>query len=100
MNTYPRGTSVKVSVEFRAVETAALFDPDAVVCLVKAPDGTESELVYGVDDEVVRDGVGAYHMWVEGDQSGAYYYRWKGDGDTNVANEAEFYIDESAFTAP
>ena len=64
MNTYARGTSVQVSVEFLDLSKAA-FDPATVICQIKTPAGTETTYTYGDDDELVRDSAGKYHLWVD-----------------------------------
>jgi hypothetical protein len=99
MNTYARGTSVQVSVEFLDLSKAA-FDPATVICQIKTPAGTETTYTYGDDDELVRDSAGKYHLWVDADESGSWAYRFKGTDDVDVANEATFDVNESEFSAP
>ncbi len=54
-----------------------------------------------VDGRVVRDSLGAYHLWVENtDAPGSYAVRWRGDDVEHVANETTFDVDESVFETP
>jgi hypothetical protein len=97
-----QGNAVRSRCTFRDVD-AALLDPASVVCMVQAPDGTETSYTFGVDDEVARASEGIYQLWIATNAAaGSYTPRWKGtDANGNlVANELPFDVDASAFTTP
>lgn len=63
-------------------------DPTAVRVFWKSPDGVVSTpLVFGSDPEVVKDGVGLYHVDVILDQPGWWHPRWEGTGAVHAASE-------------
>ena len=95
-NTYKLGTAVKVTAAFTDLAGIA-FDPSSVVCAVQKPSdaaGADTAYTYGVDAQLVRDDVGAYHLWIATDEVGTWAYRFTGDdpgGD--IANEDTFEIE-------
>lgn len=94
-STYKLGTSVKVSVQFDDVDGVA-GDPATVLCYVQKPsdaDGVRTTYTYGTDDDLVKDGTGAYHLWIEATEVGTYVYGFKGDGGLDVANSATFDVE-------
>jgi hypothetical protein len=96
---YDIGDLVTVSAEFRDAD-GALADPTTVVCKIKDGAGTETSYTYGIDDELVKDEVGLYHLDVSIEISGTFYYRFRGTGAAQAAEEGEFEVDESEFATP
>lgn len=96
MNQYVLGTAVKCDGNFTDL-AGVLIDPDVVRFRLRAPDGTLTTYVYGDDVEVVRETSGVYHVWVPTLQSGDYCYRFESEGYGQVANEADFSVDDSCF---
>lgn len=81
------GNAVKWSVEF-VDEDGDAVDPTVVTFTLRAPDETETEYVYGADNEVVRDSEGAYHIWlnpgIDPDQLGEYTGFFRGAGNVTA----------------
>ena len=51
--------------------------------------------VYGTNPELVRDGVGIYHVQYTPVAQGTYHYRWSCTGVPQDAEEGEFYVPRS-----
>lgn len=89
---YDLGDLVRADARFSDATTATAFDPDTVSVSVKAPDATLTTYVYGTDDEVVNDETGEYHIDIDADQVGQWYYRWFSTGDGQAAEERSFQV--------
>jgi hypothetical protein len=74
-------------------------DPTALFFRALAPDGTETTLTYGDDDEVVREGTGVYRVDFAFTASGAWSVRWEATGDVVAAEEVEVLVRGTAFEA-
>lgn len=101
MNTYKKGQKVRTKATSFQVydentDTWVPTDPTTVTCVIKSPDGTETEYVYGTDAELVRDGVGVYHLDLVADQNKRWYYRYAGTGVCEAVEEGSFLV-RSAF---
>lgn len=96
INTYDVGDLVRVSGEFKA-SGGALSDPTVVYVKYKDPSGNETTKQYGVDAAVVKDATGQYHLDIDVDEAGTWYYRWYSTGTGQAAKEVEFIVDPSAF---
>lgn len=90
------GDKIRVAVKFTDI-TRAEADPDAVHLLVRDPDGTETELFYGVGADVVRDAPGEYHSDVALLTPGEWWFRWEGVGTLNAATESPLQVAGSEF---
>lgn len=90
-NTHDIGDLVKITAAFADTDGAAV-DPTAVTCYYKDPSGNISELVYGVDTDVVKSDTGSYYTTIAVDESGSWYYRWKGTGAVIAAAEDWFSV--------
>lgn len=93
--TYDLGDLVRVHTNdgpFSNAATGAALDPDVVSVSIRDPDGTVTTYVYGTDDEVVKDGTGSYHMDVDADTAGVWFYRWFSTGDGQAAEERSFIV--------
>lgn len=93
---YDKGDVVRCSVEFRN-NSEVLSDPSVVTFKVKNPAGTVTTYVYGTDIAVVKDSTGMYHVDIEIDSVGIWYYRFIGSGTLKAASEAKFTIKQSEF---
>jgi len=94
--TYDVGDLVRCTGTFTNAAGTAV-DPTAVSFMLRAPSGTETTYTYGVDAELVRDGTGVYHVDVDADEEGAWYYRFESTGTGQAAEESRFYVDQSMF---
>lgn len=75
---YRLGTPVVIAVELK--QDGEFVDPAALVLVVTRPDETLDTFVYSVDDELIRDDEGRYHLEYDPDDEGRYTYDWN-DGD-------------------
>lgn len=65
------------------------IDPPALSLIMRYGAGVPSELVYGVDTEIVRAGQGRYYADVPLTERGTMYYRWEtGALDTGAAESS------------
>lgn len=72
-------------------------DPDVVLCKIRDPARVKTTFQYGVDSDVVRDGVGLYHVDLVLNLSGTWYYRWQSTGNLVTAEETSFIVRLSVF---
>lgn len=96
MDYYDKGDLVKCSGAFTDSDGNAI-DPTAVVFKVKDPSGTVTTYTYGEDDELVRDSAGNYHVNVDADEMGLWYYRFESTGTGQAADEGYFRVSTSEF---
>lgn len=65
------------------------IDPPALSLMMRTGNGASSELVYGVNAEIVRAGQGRYYADVPLTERGTMYYRWEtGALDTGAAESS------------
>lgn len=97
MNTYIKGSLVRVSGTFTG-ENGAVLDPATVAVKVLKP-GALAPVVktFGADTEVVKTATGQYHMDVDADTEGVWRYRWQSSGNGQAANEGMFEVAASLF---
>ena len=96
-NSYTLGQNVRCSVVIRNVTTQALVDPTTVTFRAKSPNGTLTVHVFGVDPELIKDGVGQYHDDITLNVAGDWYYRWEGTGAHVGACENRMCVRGSEF---
>ena|SRR5487761_2034170 len=94
MNSYVINEPVHLSVTFASGGTAA--DPTGVTGKVRTPSGTITTYASG-DGNLIRDGVGLYHLDITPTVAGVWSYRFIGTGVLVAASEAEFYVQPSDF---
>lgn len=98
INTYTRGSKVRVSVSFVDASDVAA-DPSTVTLTVLAPKavggtppGEQHSYAYG-DGVIVKDGVGEYHADITTDANGLWRWRWEGTGgNADAATEGSFIV--------
>ena len=91
-NEYPLGSVVRCSVAFTDSNNLAV-DPGTVSFIYMQPDNTKTTLVYPTDAALVKDSTGNYHVDVDSSAApGVWYYRFKGTGINQAANETFFKI--------
>lgn len=87
------GSTVRLTASF-VNDSDVASDPTTVTVYVKAVGHNETAYVYGVDQGVVKDSTGVYHMdYVVPDIQGRnqlFAYRWTGEGTLIAAGEGEF----------
>lgn len=95
-NEYYPGNLVRVDGNFTD-ENNAPADPSTVSVKVRTPAGASTTYTYGVDPEVIKDSVGNYHIDLQPDLEGTWYYRWEGTGSIRAAGDWRFYVKDSVF---
>lgn len=93
------GTKLRLAVRFTDPDGLDA-DPTQVVCKVRDPVGAEQAVTYGVDEGIVKDADGNFHMDVVPTMGGTYKYRWQGTGAVDAAVEGFVAVEPSAFTPP
>jgi hypothetical protein len=89
-NVYAKDSLVRVSSEFTVSGTDS--DPTTVKCFYKDPNNVVTTLTYGVDNALVKDSTGKYHVDIMAATVGNWWYRFEATGVVVAANEAEFVI--------
>ena len=90
MATYPEGTTVRVSWEYKnALTNGGLYDPDNPKLTIKNPLGEKTEEAY--PGNIVRDGVGLYHYDFVATIPGEYHFRAWATG-AGAASSKKFSI--------
>jgi len=90
-NSYDVGDVVRCSVEFKDANDLPA-DPTTVTINVCAAGQALTSYVYTVDPEVIKDGVGQYHIDISATIAGDWYYRWIGTGALVAAEEGRFHV--------
>jgi hypothetical protein len=93
MNVYSKDTLVRVNVTFALSNVNT--DPSVVTAYYKSPTGVITTLVYGVDNALIKDAAGQYHVDILAQIVGNWFYRFEGSGTLIAANESEFVIQPS-----
>ena len=92
MRFYDKGTLVRTSCQFVDRTTGQAVDPATVRCIYRKPDATTTTLVYGVDNALIKDSTGNYHVDLNANQAGPWWYRWESTGASQGAYEGTFEI--------
>lgn len=98
MNTYELGSSVKLLGIFRDL-SGVLFDPAAVVLVVKRPDLTETSFTYAAGT-VFKASTGNYYKWISTDQSGHWAYKFEGIDTESIRQTNSFSVVRSEIVTP
>lgn len=95
-NSYDQKDLIRCSATFTDSGGTAV-DPTTVIFKFKTPAAAITTYTYGVDSELVKDDTGLYHVDVDANASGTWYYRFESTGTGQAADEAQFEIYESEF---
>lgn len=85
------GDSKRFSIAFTDIANAAA-DPTAVTAVITEPDGIATTYVYGTDAELVKDGVGNYHVDFVFAKQGRHKIKLTGTGAINSAEYVEIWV--------
>jgi len=96
MATYDKGDLIRCSAAFTDADDNAQ-DPTVVGFKVRDPSNNITSYVYGTDAELVKDSTGNYHVDVDADEVGTWYYRFYSTGTGQAADESEFEIEATKF---
>lgn len=94
IETFVTGNLVRVSMTLKD-SAGTLIDPTGLTFTYKPPTGNATTWTFGVDSELVKDGVGLYHADIDANQAGKWRYRWESTGTGQAAKEGEFEITKS-----
>ncbi len=85
---YLAGDLVRVSM---TVETSGIpTDPTTVVFKHKSPSGAVTTWTFGVNSQVVKDGVGIYRADIDVNAGGTWNFRWECSGAAQGAIQDSF----------
>ncbi len=107
VNTYKRGSLVRISVTFTANDDDRTpTDPTTVTAKTFDPELNEAAFVYLADAAVIRgdpvdplaDATGRYYMDVDANLAGDWLYRWEGTGAAQAVDERKFKVSTSVFS--
>lgn len=87
---YLQGQLIRLFASFSL--DGALTDPTTVTVKYKTPTGTSTTLVYPTDFAVVKDGVGNYHLDLNLNAGGTWYFRWEATGTIIGAAQETFTV--------
>ena len=95
INSYDQGDLVRCAGAFTDSVPAAI-DPTTVLFKFQDPSGNQVTYTYGTDAELVKDSTGNYHVDVDADEAGLWYYRFE-SGTEQAAGESRFFVKDSVF---
>lgn len=96
MNTFNRGDLVRVSGTITDTSGSSI-DPAAVFFVLRTPDGSEIEYLYGREADLKREEAGRYYIDIDCALAGTYYYRFYSTGAGQGAAEGAFKVERGAF---
>jgi len=70
------GEVVRARNTYTDPDTGVLTNPSSVQVEVRAPSGTITTYVYGVDSQLTRPSTGIYQVLITLSQTGTYRWRW------------------------
>lgn len=91
-NEYEVGALVRVTGTFTDSNGAA--DPTAITLYVKDPSGSITELTYDSDvsSDIASSGTGVFYSDIDIDESGKWFYKFKGTGAVQAASTYWFTV--------
>lgn len=99
INIYELETLVRFSVAFTTTATGLAGDPAAVTLWMLDPNGVQSSFTWA-GGQIVRDGVGAYHLDFAPDVTGRWTYKWQGALPIEVTSPDQYFIvNQTAFSS-
>lgn len=91
MSSFYKGASLRIKGNFKDYDEKLEVDPSTVTLLLRSP-SSNSEFVYGIDDDLVRDSQGKYHVDFTADESGRWHWRWESTGTGKGTVEGSFRV--------
>lgn len=95
INVYQKGDLARCAASFTDSGGSAL-DPTGVSFTVTTPAGVSTTYVYGTDAALVKDSSGHYHVDVNANARGVWFYRWFSTGTGQAAEQGEFSVEATA----
>ena len=98
VNIYTKGQLVRVKATFTDTQAGGVpADPSVVRAKYIDPAGNITSLLYGTDTALVREDTGVYHVDIDANLNGDWFYRFESSGTGQAANESYFSVDSSRF---
>lgn len=104
VRTIYKGSTARVIGEFVGSNTplgdpvtGPFLEPSTVTFKFKTPAGATTTYVFGTNSQLVRDGIGQYHVDIDANQVGVFYYQWTSTGAYQGAIEGSFEVPASQF---
>lgn len=91
-----KGQTVKLTGRFFNNKEQPV-DPTTVLFKLRSPSGVITSYVHGTDAELFQDLVGVYHVDVDVNESGTWFYRFYTTDAVKGAAETEFVVRRSQF---
>jgi hypothetical protein len=95
MTSYYPGQAFETTVTFRDFDNAPK-DPTTITFAYRAPDGTETPIVYPAAG-ITKPGTGVYSAVFTATTEGAWWSRWEATGAVVSANEEAVQVRASMF---
>lgn len=97
INVHHKGDLVRVSGVFKDINGTEV-DPTTITLKVLDPSGNETSYGYGESPETVeRDSTGNFHVDVEADEAGDWFYWWESTGAGQGAEPGQWVVEPTAF---
>jgi uncharacterized protein YfaS (alpha-2-macroglobulin family) len=96
INVYQKGDVARVTGAFKDSAGAAI-DPTTVKFKFTTPAGVTTIYVFGTDGQLVKDSTGNYHVDLNANEAGIWFYRWESSGTGQAAQEGQFTVEPSGF---
>lgn len=99
---FPVGSLVRVEMEFESKVTGELADPTTIRVRTLAPAvppaaAVQTDYVFGMGGEIVKDDVGKYHFDLDCDTAGVWIVRGEGEGEAQAAREIAINVLPTTF---
>src|SRR5258708_861725 len=91
------GALVQVAGVFRNPADNTLMDPSVVAFKFKSPAGVAITYVSGTDAQLVKDSTGKYHVNINADAAGWWYWKFYSTGSGQAAIKGSFKVDADDF---
>lgn len=98
-DTYDVGDLVRIGATFKDDDNQPA-DPTTVTFSFRQDTQTKAQATvytYGLSVQLIKDGVGQYHVDLAISASGLWHYRWAGTGAIVGAEEGDFVVNISQF---
>lgn len=91
MTEYLQGNVIRCSTSPGFTSNGTIIDPTNIYFSWLSPNGVTTLYTYGVDSQLVRDGVGIYHVDIPNNLAGTYIYRFYSTGTGQASAQGQFY---------
>jgi hypothetical protein len=89
---FEEGDVVVCRAAFTNPSGGAALDPSVVKFRFKTPAGVVTTYTHGVDDEIVKDSTGNYHVNLNANEGGTWKARFWSTGTGQAAEQVSFQV--------